>query len=396
MFIGFCLQQCPGFRGRPEDKIGGKRFAQLAENAYDGHAGRKLIDFGLAPCQDMGMKAMTTTLSASRRRFLTTAVAGAAGCAAARSLAVEDEHAGKALIAITLDLEMSRNFPIWEETRWDYEKGNLNDETKRYTVEACKMVKDAGGVLHCFAVGQTLEQPNVDWLAEIAQAGHPIGNHTYDHVNVLATKTEDLQFRFRRSPWLIAGRTPAQVIVDNIRLTSVALKTRIGVEAAGFRTPGGFANGLADREDARRWLRELGFTWTSSKYPRHSMTEPGREPSEDFIRQIVALQEQAQPFVYPDGLIEIPMSPVSDIGAFRTGRWKLDSFLKITRRSVESVIERRGVFDFLGHPSCLYVMDPQMKTIEMMVGLVKKSQGRVAIVDLGTIAKQVRNKLVDK
>ena len=43
---------------------------------------------------------------------------------------------------------MSRNFPVWEEMRWDYEKGNLNDETKRYTVEACRRVKAHGGVLH--------------------------------------------------------------------------------------------------------------------------------------------------------------------------------------------------------------------------------------------------------
>ena len=37
-------------------------------------------------------------------------------------------------------------------------------------------------------------------------------------------------------------------------------------------------------------------------------------------------QEQAQPFAYPDGLVEIPMSPISDVGAFRTlkgGRWVL-------------------------------------------------------------------------
>ena len=38
----------------------------------------------------------------------------------------------KALIAITLDLEMARNFPKWEDTHWDYEKGNLNDEAKKY------------------------------------------------------------------------------------------------------------------------------------------------------------------------------------------------------------------------------------------------------------------------
>ena len=51
--------------------------------------------------------------------------------------------AERAQIAITLDLEMSRNFPQWETTHWDYEKGNLNDETKRYSVEAARRVRAA-------------------------------------------------------------------------------------------------------------------------------------------------------------------------------------------------------------------------------------------------------------
>src|SRR5437868_14308102 len=93
-----------------------------------------------------------------------------------------DAEAGKALIAITLDLEMSRNFPTWADTHWDYEKGNLNDETKRYAVEACRRVRRHGGVAHLFAVGRVFEQADVSWLRGIVQAGHAVGNHTYDHV----------------------------------------------------------------------------------------------------------------------------------------------------------------------------------------------------------------------
>ena len=53
---------------------------------------------------------------------------------------------------------MSRNFPTWEQTHWDYDKGYLNAETKQYTVEACRRVKAQGGGIHCFAVGRVLEQ----------------------------------------------------------------------------------------------------------------------------------------------------------------------------------------------------------------------------------------------
>jgi peptidoglycan/xylan/chitin deacetylase (PgdA/CDA1 family) len=326
----------------------------------------------------------------TRRKFL--AGAAAVGLCAGASAADKDPAADpdKALIAFTLDLEMSRNFPTWETTHWDYEKGNLNDETKKYAVEACRRLKGHGSVCHCFVVGRVFEQENVDWLKEIVRAGHPVGNHTYDHVNVKATRPEDLQFRFQRAPWLIEGRTPREVIRDNIRLTGAALKSRIGVEAAGFRTPGGFSDGLADRPDVRRMLADLGFTWVSSLYPAHPNSKPGEAPSEDVYAGIVQAQSAAQPFVYPGGLVEVPMSPISDIGAFRNGRWKLAWFLEAVRRAVTWAIERRAVFDFLGHPSCLYVVDPEFKTLELIAGLVRRAGGRAALVDLNSIARRAR------
>jgi peptidoglycan/xylan/chitin deacetylase (PgdA/CDA1 family) len=323
----------------------------------------------------------------SRRNFL---AGGAALAAGAFAPAEEKKPSPKALIAVTLDLEMSRNFPAWEDTHWDYEKGNLNAPTKKYAVEAARRVKAHGGRLHFFAVGQVFEQPSLDWLKEIVQAGHPVGNHTYDHVNVLARRPEEIQYRFNRAPWLIEGKQPADVIRENIRLASAALKTRVGVEAAGFRTPGGFANGLADRPDVQAMLQDLGFGWVSSKYPAHANSAPGREPDAKVLDSIVAAQKEAQPFVYPKGLVEVPMSPISDIGAFRNGRWKLEWFLKALRLALEWVIDHGAVFDFLGHPSCLYVTDPDFKAIELICEMAAKAGDRAALVDLGTIAERAR------
>jgi hypothetical protein len=323
----------------------------------------------------------------TRRRFLAAALtAGVGGLVAGWKM--REAEADKALIAVSLDLEMSRNFPTWDATHWDYEKGNLNDETKAYVTAACRRVKAAGGVVHCFVVGRTFEQESVAWLKDVAQAGHPIGNHTYDHVNVKATKMEDVQFRFRRAPWLVEGKGPAEVIRENIRLTTAALRTRVGVDPAGFRTPGGFPDGLADRPDVQRMLADLGFAWVSSKYPPHPLGEAGREPGADVYDGIVKAQAAAQPFVYPGGLVEVPMSPVSDISAFRGGRWKLDWFLKAVRLGVEWAIDNRAAFDFLGHPSCLYVTDPEFRTIDLICGLVKKAGPKAALADLGTLARR--------
>ena len=319
----------------------------------------------------------------NRREFLK---ASGAAALAASALAGAAPAPTKAHIAITLDLEMARNFPTWDAAHWDYDKGNLNDDTKAYAVEAARRVKAAGGVVHFFLVGRALEQANVDWLKQLVADGHRIGNHTYDHVNVLATRSEDIQYKFKRCPWLIEGKRPIDVIRENVRLASAAIKSRLGVAPAGFRTPGGFADGLARRADVQGVLKDLGFTWVSGKYPAHKNTDPGKQPGQDVFDDIVRAQQNAQPFTYPSGLVEIPMSPISDIGAFRNGRWKLESFLRAVRLGVDRAIERGAVYDFLAHPACLYVTDPEFRTIDLICELVKVAGARAAIVDLDTVA----------
>lgn len=328
-----------------------------------------------------------TSKSLTRRDWLLAATSMAASSAFARP--IQAALRKPAQIAITLDLEMSRNFPEWEMTHWDYEKGNLNDETKRYSVEAARRVKAAGGVVHFFAVGRVFEQPDVSWLQQIVKAGHFVGNHTYDHVNVTASRVEDLQFRFQRAPWLLRGQSVPDAIRENILLTNLAMKSRLGIAPAGFRTPGGFGEGLTKHPAVRALLKEIGFDWISSLYPPHSNTAAMQEPGQDVLKSIVDSLAKAQPFAYPDGLIEIPMSPISDIGAFRTGRWKLDWFLKSIRQCVEWTIENGAVFDFLAHPSCLYVVDPEFKAIDLICELVRNAGDRASIVDLGTIARRV-------
>lgn len=352
-----------------------------------------------APCErpvPVGSNISGLTLPAqgtkthSRRSFLVNSAALAAGLWAAPRLFAEEQAVGPALVAITLDLEMSRQYPTKDQNHWDYQKGNLNAETKAYSVEAAKRVKAHGGVLHFFAVGQVFEQENVDWLKGIAAAGHPIGNHTYDHVNVHAAKLEDIQFRFKRSPWLIEGKTAAEVIEDNIRLCTTAMKIRTGKPPDGFRTPGGFNTGLKGREDLQQMLLDQGFTWVSSLYPSHKYDFKDGKVQDGVFDSIVEAQQQSQPFAYPTGLVEVPMSGISDVGAFRSAGWDLPSFLDATRRSVTWCIEHGAAFDFLGHPSCLYVTDPEFKTIELICELVKQAGDKAKIVDLGTIAKRAK------
>lgn len=321
--------------------------------------------------------------SISRRTFLS---AAAASLCLPRAFAAPAPR--KAQIAITFDLEMSRHYPRRDMLEWDYQKGNLDEPTKQYSVEAARIVKERGGLMHFFCVGRVLEQPDVAWLKEIAAAGHAIGNHTYDHVYVLAKTAVETQFRFQRSPWLVEGQSAADVIRENIRITTEALKQRCGIATNGFRTPGGFATGLNGREDIQQMLLDQGFTWVSSKYPAHKAGEPMQPPEDDVYADIVRAQGEAQPYVYPTGLIEVPMSPISDVGGFRTNFWKLDYFLKATRQSVEWAIETGSMFDLLCHPSCMVVEDPDFATVKLICDLVQQAGDRAEIVTLESIANQ--------
>jgi hypothetical protein len=324
----------------------------------------------------------------NRRTFIATSAAAMG--AAAMGSAVATEPPMKAQIAVTLDLEMSRNFPTWESTHWDFEKGNLNDETKRYAVEAARRVKEAGGVVHFFLVGRTLEQDDVAWLKELLDQGHSLGNHTYDHVNVTAQRAADLQFRFQRSPWLLRGQAVDEAIRENISLTNHAMKERLGIEPAGFRTPGGFTDGLREHASVRGMLKDLGFSWVSSLYPPQPPLAAMQEPSEELLEEIVATLPKAQPFLYDDGLLEIPMSPVSDIGAFRTGRWRLDWFLASLRRCLQWTIKNARVYDFLAHPSCLYVVDPNFEAIDLICEMVRDAGDQAELASLDAIAQSRR------
>ena len=295
---------------------------------------------------------------------------------------------------------MARNYPTWDQTNWDYEKGNLSEATKRYAVRAAETVRENGGIIHFFVVGRVLEQENVDWLKDIVAAGHLLGNHTYDHINIRARNLNALQPRFRRAPWLIHADTPQEMIAENIRMTSMALQERIGVKPVGFRAPGGFPNGIADYPEIQAILQQQGFDFVSTKYVQHSVGNSGYnpkftelrndEPPNEVYEEIVHAQEPSQPTVYPSGLVEVPMCPVSDLIAFRTGRWRLEHFLKAIRQVVTQAIEKRYAFVFLGHPSCLSVEDPGWETLKLITRLVRESGDRARIVGLDTIARAVR------
>ena len=95
--------------------------------------------------------------------------------------------------------------------------------------------------MHFFIVGRVLEQPDVSWLQEIVKLEHGVGNHTYDHVNVKATELVQVQYRFQRAPWLAYGKTPTQLIDENIRMCTLAMEKRLGIKPKRVSHAGWFS-----------------------------------------------------------------------------------------------------------------------------------------------------------
>ncbi len=59
--------------------------------------------------------------------------------------------------------------------------------------------------------------------------------------------------------------------------------------------------------------------------------------------------------------------------------------------NVEWAIENRAVYDFLSHPAVLCAKDPEFKAIDLICDLVKNAGDRAELVDLETIAGQMKS-----
>src|SRR5262249_36054819 len=136
-------QRQPGLRPDPEGVPGGElRDRQLASGPGRGRGAGGVGLAALEGAQDIRPLRAEPMRSAvvphSRRSFLASALAATAAPAPGGQAPAPPKTAH---VAITLDLEMSRHYPTWDQTHWDYEKGNLDADTKRYAVEAARRVR---------------------------------------------------------------------------------------------------------------------------------------------------------------------------------------------------------------------------------------------------------------
>ena len=134
-------------------------------------------------------------------------------------------------------------------------------------------------------------------------------------------------------------------------------------------------------------LLEMGYTWVSSQYTQPQDLKSSR-PTKSNYAGIVRCVKASQPYVYPTGLLEIPLAPITDVNAFRSRRWRLEEFVESVRRSLQWAIEHGGVYDYCFHPSVMCIEDPGFQVVDMLCDEVRKAGKRAALVDLDTVAER--------
>lgn len=283
-------------------------------------------------------------------------------------------------LSLTLDVEQCSNFPYWSSV-WDHRKGAIEPDTRRYIEKLAGIAAAARLRFQWFALGISLEDPDVSYLRSLVAAGHPVGNHTYRHVNVKAQTREQLQVTYRNDPAL--GRpfaTPLEAVRHEIRRTAEAMRERLGAGPQGFRTPGGFGNGLADVPAVQALLREEGYAYASSHYLYPVSARP-RPSWEELVGALCWSIEHLQPYRYPNGLPEIPMMGISDIWAFRVLDLEREQWIRLLEAGVDHAAERGLTFSILMHPHVLACRDPHAATIQRLLERAAARGGRIVTND---------------
>lgn len=302
-------------------------------------------------------------------------------------------------VQLSFDLEMVTNFPYWT-SFWNDRKGAIDGGTKRYVNQINKQCGKYGAKAHYFLVGSLFEDSDIDYLKQTVASGHSVGNHTYTHCNIKARKISDLSGIYASSPWRAVGLSGQAAVREEVRMTSEAIRTCLGVEPRGFRSPGGFANGLQDTADVQTMLQEEGFWWVSTHYNdgllanryKASAIDPVDKVGRDTLIESFNRSERIlQPYRYDSGLLELPLAGLTDVVAWRGYGTDLGDWLRMLTAGVDYAHEHGLVFNLTTHPAVLASIDPFCQTVGVILRRALEKEGGVWLPDLEEVALHLKS-----
>lgn len=277
-------------------------------------------------------------------------------------------------LSLSFDIEMCTNFPYWTSV-WDHRKGAIDEDSKLYMGKMLDVADEFGVKFQFFLVGRALEDPDIDYLKRMTAEGHAVDNHTYNHVFVKAQDIPRLQPVYANAPWRAAGLSALECIQREIRQTSTAITEQLGVAPTGFRTPGGFNNGLDDAPAVQKILGDAGMQYASARY--YFPVDPEQKrPSADILNEAMEASIDAlQPSRYPNGLPELPLAGITDIWAFRVldlDRWE---FINVLKHGIDHAHANKQVLSLCFHPPVLAVRDPHCDMLNIVLRYALEKPG---------------------
>jgi peptidoglycan/xylan/chitin deacetylase (PgdA/CDA1 family) len=160
-----------------------------------------------------------------------------------------------------------------------------------------------------------------------------------------------------------------------VQQTSSAITEKLGVAPTGFRTPGGFNNGLEDVPAVQELLSDEGMQYASARYYFPVDIEKKR-PSAETLRQAMETSiDTLQPYRYPNGLPELALAGITDIWAFRVldlDRWE---FIDVLKRGIDHAHANQQVLSLCFHPPVLAVRDPHCDMLDIVLRYALEKPG---------------------
>ena len=270
-------------------------------------------------------------------------------------------------LSLTFDIEMCSNFPYWTSV-WDHRKGAIDEDSKLYMGKMLDVAQEYGVKFQYFLVGSALEDANIDYLKRMVAEGHAVDNHTFHHVNVKAKEIPQLQPVYKNAPWRAAGLDALACLRREVQQTSTAIAEQLGAAPTGFRTPGGFNNGLEDVPEVQELLSDAGMQYASARYYFPVDTNKKRPPAAVLNQAMETSIDTLQPYRYPNGLPEIALAGITDNWAFRVldlDRW---DFINVLKHGIDHAHANQQVLSLCFHPPVLAVRDPHC---DMLHGVLR-------------------------
>lgn len=308
------------------------------------------------------------------------------------SLRVELPDNVQCTVAITYDTDMAGGYSPNGVCH-----GRLASFLMDYMDMLCETAEEYGVSLQFFQIANGLEVKEVaSYLRKIVNRGHAVDCHTYNHINLAHSLPEELD--------------------QDLNLANKLFERELGFRSTILRGPGGYKHGDLKIENQLVILRN-GYKWVSGEFDYDLLKkEVSRRCGYEYM---ISAPSRNKPFMYPSGLIEIPIQGwtdrvwfdfymLNDPQAYVEWRkkfghkpvekgWRcpwtkpeaLNMWIRINLDCLNYAYNNGLLWVICWHPYSHYLHDPENKMLPAFLEAASRKAGRVWICTLRDVVDKI-------